>query len=303
MNPTDPMSPADPMRPTDAVRPDQASLDTGELCAVVLAAGSGTRLAPLTTLRPKALCPVGDRTLLDRTLDRLAALGFAGPERVAVNAHHHADQVVAAVGGRAHLSVEQPEALGTAGAVAALRDWAAGRHVLVCNADAYLADSDTTPLLAGWSGERPRLLVIRDPARGDFGEWRFAGMSLLPAAAAARLEPVPTGLYEVVWRAARAAAQLELTPFGDVFIDCGTPSDYLAANLHASGGASVVGAGAVVEGKLTRSVVWPDSYVGPDEHLVEAIRVGRRLTVPAPLAGPAGGPRPPRPTQALSSGP
>ncbi len=254
-----------------------------ELCAVVLAAGEGRRLAPLTEHRPKALCPVGARTLLDRGLDRIADLGFTGTDRVAVNAHHHADQVAAAVAGRAHLSVEQPEALGTAGAVAALRTWVAGRAVLVCNADAYLADGDVAPLLAGWTGEVPRLLVVKDPDRRDFGEWRFAGMSLLPAATAARLEPVPTGLYEVVWRAAAAADAIELTPFDGYFVDCGTPSDYLAANLHASGGASVVGDGAVVEGRLTRSVVWPGGWVGPDEHLVEAIRAGRDLTVPAPL--------------------
>ena len=204
-----------------------------------------------------------------------------------MNAHHHADQVIAAVGDRAHLSVEQPEALGTAGAIAALRPWVAGRHVLVCNADAYLAGADAETLLAGWSGEHPRLLVVRDPARGDFGEWRFAGMSLLPAPIAARLEPTPTGLYEVVWRQAHAAAELELTPFPGFFVDCGTPSDYLAANLHSSGGASVVGAGAHVEGRLTRSVVWPGGHVGPDEHLTEAIRAGRDLTVAAPLPAPA----------------
>jgi MurNAc alpha-1-phosphate uridylyltransferase len=259
-----------------------SAVKPGQLCAVVLAAGAGTRLAPLTDLRPKALCPVGDKTLLDRALVRLAALGIAGPERVAVNAHHHADQVAAAVGGQARLSIEQPEALGTAGAVAKLRSWVAGRPVLVCNADAYLAGGDLTPLLSDWSGERPRLLVIKDPVRGDFGEWRFAGISLLPAADAERLEPTPTGLYEVVWRAAAARDELELTPFDGFFVDCGTPSDYLAANLHDSGGASVVGAGAVVEGQLTRSMVWPGGWVGPDEHLVETIRAGRDLTVLAP---------------------
>jgi NDP-sugar pyrophosphorylase family protein len=254
-----------------------------ELCAVVLAAGAGVRLAPLTNLRAKALCPVGRRTLLDRTMDRLASMGLAGPDLVAVNAHHHADQIVAAIGHRAHLSVEQPEALGTAGAIAALRRWIDGRAVLVCNSDAYLADDDPGDLTRQWSGDRPRLLVIADPARADFAEWRFAGMSLLPAETAARLEPIPTGLYEVVWRDAWAKSELELSPFTGTFIDCGTPADYLRANLHTTGGSSVVGAGAIVKGVLTRSVVWPGGYVGPDEHLVESVRVGHDLTVAAPL--------------------
>ena len=65
------------------------------------------------------------------------------------------------------------------------------------------------------------------------------------------------------------------------FVDCGTPHDYLRANLLASGGASVVGAGAVVEGTLDRAVVWPDAHVGAAEHLHDCIRVGHDLTVDA----------------------
>ena len=266
------------------------------LCGVLLAAGAGTRLAPLTSRRPKALCPVANVTLLDRALSLLAELGLTGPGSVAVNAHYLGEQIVAAVGDRAYLSVEAPRALGTAGAIAKVSPWIGGRDVLVCNADAYLAGGDPGALLAGWTGEHARLLVTDDPARGDFGGWRFAGMSLLPAHQAARLRAEPAGLYEVVWRAAHRRGELELAPFDGVFIDCGRPADYLAANLHASGGAnvvatdavvdgqlggSIVGAGAVVHGRLTRSVVWPGGYVGPDEHLVGAIRVDRDLTVVA----------------------
>lgn len=251
------------------------------LCAVVLAAGAGTRLRPLTTLRPKALCPVGADTLLDRALARLAGLGLRGPGRVAVNAHHLAGMVAAAVGDRAHLSVEEPEALGTAGAVGALRSWVDGRDVVVCNADAYLT-GDVGHLLDGWSGERPRLLAVDDPARADFGPLRFAGVSLLPAAEAALLRPEPTGLYEVLWRRARAEDRLELAAHAGTFVDCGTPADYLAANLHTSGGAGVVGTGAVVEGTVERSVVWPDARVHPGEHLVEQVRTDTGLTVDCP---------------------
>ena len=86
---------------------------------VVLAAGAGTRLRPLTDLRPKALCPVGGRPLLDLALDRLEPHTGTGPRHLAVNAHHHAEQVVDHVGRRAHLSLEQPEPLGTAGALGA----------------------------------------------------------------------------------------------------------------------------------------------------------------------------------------
>jgi hypothetical protein len=244
--------------------------------AVVLAAGRGTRLRPLTEIRPKPLCPVGNVPLIDRVLQRLDGLGLRGPDDVAVNTHHLADQLVAHVDGRAHLSREDPAPLGTAGALGLLRGWIDGRDVLVCNADTYLA-GQTARLLRGWSGERSRLLVSYAPDRGDFGPWRHIGMALLPWATVQRLEPVPSGLYEEVWRHDRP----ELTSFPGIAYDCGTPTDYLAANLHASGGRSVVGAGATVLGELVRSVVWPGGVVRAGERLVEAVRVGADITVPA----------------------
>jgi NDP-sugar pyrophosphorylase family protein len=59
--------------------------------AMVLAAGLGTRLRPLTDERPKALVEVAGRTLLEITLTRLREFGVRG---AIVNAHHFADQVV-----------------------------------------------------------------------------------------------------------------------------------------------------------------------------------------------------------------
>jgi len=249
-----------------------------ELAAVVLAAGAGTRLRPLTERVPKALCPVDNRSLLDRALDRLGAQGLSGPRSVAVNAHAHPEQLEAAVAGRAHLSLEQPVALGTAGALGRLRGWLAGRDVLICNADAYLT-GPLTPLLHGWDRLRPRLLVVEDPERGDFGRWRFAGASLLPGAIAGPIPAEPAGLYELIWREAFAAGQLELLRHEGTFLDCSTPADYLVANLHASGGRSVIGPDARVEGTLVRSVVWPGGVVRAGETLVDAIRVGTDLTV------------------------
>jgi NDP-sugar pyrophosphorylase family protein len=59
--------------------------------AMVLAAGLGTRLRPLTDDRPKALVEIGGRTLLEITLSRLRACGI---REVIVNVHHFADMVV-----------------------------------------------------------------------------------------------------------------------------------------------------------------------------------------------------------------
>ena len=273
-----------------------------EFCAVVLAAGEGRRLRPLTERLPKALCPVGNVTLLDRALDRVARLGPAGPGAVAVNAAYLAGQVVERVAGRAHLSVEPGGPLGTAGGVARLRDWIDGRGVLVGNADAYLSDPASPPgrdiaaLVHGWDGATVRMLTTaaRAGERPEFGGRRFAGFSLLPWTYVRRLTAEPSNLVHLVWRPAEAVGDLELVGYGGTYIDTGTPADYLAANLHAGAGrplidasatvtgrceASVVGADAVVRGTVLRCVVWPGATVSAGEHLVDAVRVGTDLTV------------------------
>jgi NDP-sugar pyrophosphorylase family protein len=178
-----------------------------------------------------------------------------------------------------HVSVEQPAALGTAGAVGQLCDWVDGRAAVVTNADAWI-EGGLAGLLDGWDGRRVRLLVTPDADRADFGrDLRFAGASVMPWDVVRRLRPEPSGLYEVCWRALEAAGELDFCLASGRFIDCGTPADYLAANLAVSGGQSVVGEGAVVEGELLRSVVWPGGVVRKSERLVDAIRVGAELTV------------------------
>src|SRR6478736_8457171 len=59
--------------------------------AMVLAAGLGTRLRPLTNDRPKALVEVGGRTLLEITLARLRDFGVRD---VIINVHHYADMMI-----------------------------------------------------------------------------------------------------------------------------------------------------------------------------------------------------------------
>lgn len=204
---------------------------TPGLAALVLAAGRGERLRPLTDTTPKPLLEVGGRTLLDLALARVAQVVRVDPAHVAVNAHWLADQVAAHLGDRAHVSVEQPQALGTAGAVGQLRDWLAGRDVLIANGDAfYDPEPDLTAFVTGWDRRRPRLLVVRDEERPDFdGRWRFAGVSLLPASVASALRPVPSGLYEVVW----SQVPVELVPSDITLVDCGTQEDLARARALA----------------------------------------------------------------------
>jgi MurNAc alpha-1-phosphate uridylyltransferase len=86
--------------------------------AMVLAAGLGVRMRPLTTHMPKPLVEVGGKTLLDHGLDRLA---MAGVELAVINVHYLADQVIEHVRGRQQpkmvISDERDEILGTGGGV------------------------------------------------------------------------------------------------------------------------------------------------------------------------------------------
>lgn len=271
------------------------------LAGVVLAAGAGTRLRPLTLLRPKALCPVGGVPLVDVALDRLAPLAGTGPDRLAVNAHHGAARLQAHLAGRpggVRVSHEPGEALGTAGALGALRGWVDGRDVLLTNADAYLPGG-LGDLAAGWDGERCRLLCVPVAGAGDWpgpdgGGLRYVGACLLPWRLVRDLAATPSGLYEVLWRHEAAAGRLDLVTLADVgatgpAVDCGTPVDYLAANADAvrrAGGSviaqtavvrarctdSVVGVGAVVAGDVDRCVVWDGAVVAAGERLVGVVR-------------------------------
>jgi hypothetical protein len=273
-----------------------------DVCAVVLAAGEGRRLRPLTNLLPKALCPVGNVTLLDRALQRLAGIGLSGRADVAVNAAYMAERIEESVGGRAYVSVEPDGPLGTAGGVGNLKGWIGGRGVLVGNADAYLADArrepgtDIAALLDGWTGDTVRMLTlpVLPGDTGGFSGRRFAGFSLLPWRYVGDLRAERSSLVSAVWRPAEVRGELELVGYGGVYIDTGNPADYLSANLHAAAGrnvvdasatvtghaeSSVIGAHAVVAGQATRCVIWPHASVTASESLTEAIRAPNGLTI------------------------
>ncbi|MFP5254392.1 MAG: NDP-sugar synthase [Acidimicrobiia bacterium] len=260
---------------------------TPTVVGVVLAAGAGTRLQPLTRLRPKAMCPVANRPLVDWALDRAASAPLA---RVAVNVHHgrqslegHLHRIRIHDGGAGapavrvplHISVEEREALGTAGALGYLRPWIDGAGTLVLNADTWCPGS-LEAFVAGWDGERVRLLVCGSERLEPTSQ---VAAALMPWSEVAALEPVPAGLYEASWRAAQARGRVEVVRHDGPFVDCGTPAQYLEANLQASDGASVVEPGARVEGTLDECVVWAEAHVDPGEHLRRAIRLAGSLTV------------------------
>jgi N-acetyl-alpha-D-muramate 1-phosphate uridylyltransferase len=126
--------------------------------AMVLAAGLGTRMRPISDSEPKPLIEIADRTLLDHAIDRLA---LAGVERVVVNVHYKAEMVIAHLAGRDHPHIEisrETELLETGGgvahALALLGEW-----FFVVNGDVFWLDGKE-PALA-------RLAAAFEPADMD----------------------------------------------------------------------------------------------------------------------------------------
>ena len=125
--------------------------------AMVLAAGLGTRLRPISDSVPKPLVEIGGRTLLDHAIDRLALVGV---ERVVVNVHYKAEMVVAQLAARQRPRIEvsrETELLETGGGVAhalpLLGDW-----FYVVNSDVLWLDSKDYAL---------QRLAAFDPAQTD----------------------------------------------------------------------------------------------------------------------------------------
>lgn len=119
--------------------------------ALLLAGGLGTRLKPLTDTLPKCLVPVAGRPILEYWYD---ALESAGVGQALLNTHHFADQVrnhIAQTNATRTLQISEayePELLGSAGTVAANRDWADGAdEIIIIYAD-NLSDIDLSALLA-----------------------------------------------------------------------------------------------------------------------------------------------------------
>jgi MurNAc alpha-1-phosphate uridylyltransferase len=140
---------------------------------MVLAAGLGTRLRPLTLERPKALVTVAGRALIDHMLDRLAA---AGIRRVVVNVHAHADQLEAHLAARVDLEVdisdERGGLLDTGGGLKAARSRLGDDPILVANIDSIWTEPNgplVDRLIAAWDGSRMDDLLTLAPLENSLG--------------------------------------------------------------------------------------------------------------------------------------
>lgn len=163
-----------------SLRPALADAWTPET-AMVMAAGLGKRMRPLTATRPKPLVPVAGKALLDHVLDRLRSAGIS---RVVINVHYLADALEAHLRKNAKdldilVSDERGQLMETGGGLVQAREMLGDAPFLCVNSDNFWVDGpvDAIRLLGtGWDPERMDALLLLVPlaranchgGRGDF---------------------------------------------------------------------------------------------------------------------------------------
>ena len=144
--------------------------------AMILAAGRGERLRPLSDQLPKPLVPAGGKTLVAWLLERLAA---AGIREVVINVSHLGAQIEAALGNGAAFGLaiaysREAEPLESAGGIAQARALLGSAPFLLANADVY-SDFDLGALRARALGaDIAHLVLAPNPAHHSAGDFSLA---------------------------------------------------------------------------------------------------------------------------------
>ncbi len=215
--------------------------------AMILAAGRGERLRPLTDRIPKAMAEVGGEPLLAHQLRWLAA---AGIRDVVVNLHHLGQQIVDAFGSGTESGVRisysrEPELLDTGGGVVKALPLLGREPFVVLNADIYTDFDFTTLQTRLGPGDLGHLLVTPRPefrARGDFevsagrisgrGDSHvYCGIAVLDPAALQGRSAEPFSLRDVYFTLLEQGA-LSAQVFGGYWSDIGSAEQLDAVNAH-----------------------------------------------------------------------
>lgn len=266
--------------------------------SMILAAGYGTRLRPITYTLPKPLVPVANRPLIAWAVDDYLRVGI---DEIVVNVHHLPDSIIRYLTNayprcRFHFSHEQ-EILGTGGALRRVRS------LFETQEECFVVNGDTiqSPPYAKLSSSRRErgavaALTLRHPPAHDrftpvffeggritgFGSGTgeplmFAGSHCVGTRLFEHLpEKEVFGIVEEVYQPLASAGSLAGVIDDGTWFDIGTPSRYLAASRGLVAGSllaptarvsgacrdSVVGERSVVEGELVGSVVWDDCRIG-----------------------------------------
>jgi MurNAc alpha-1-phosphate uridylyltransferase len=157
--------------------------------AMVLAAGLGQRMRPLTDTKPKPLVQVAGRPLIDHVLDRLAA---AGAERAVVNVHYRAEQIIEHVAGRTRpqitISDERGLLLNTGGGVVKALPQLGSAPFFHMNSDTIWIDGvmpNLDRLAQAFDPANMDVLLLLAPTTGSIG---YSGRGDFVMAADGRLQ-------------------------------------------------------------------------------------------------------------------
>ncbi|MGB3867550.1 MAG: nucleotidyltransferase family protein [Xanthobacteraceae bacterium] len=159
-------------------------MPTHPTTAMVLAAGFGTRMRPLTDRMPKPLVPVAGRPLLDHVLDKLADFGVAD---AVVNVHYLPDQIIDHVAARTTpriaISDERDAVLGTGGGVVKALPLLGEAPFFHLNADTLWIDGaepNLSRLAAAFHPARMDILLLMAPTAGSVGYSGSGDYAMLP---------------------------------------------------------------------------------------------------------------------------
>ena len=207
--------------------------------AMILAAGRGERLRPLTETTPKPLVEAGGEMLLGRHLRRLAQAGFS---EAVINVSHLADSILARFGDGAHgvrvAWSREPEPLETAGGIAQARALLGPAPFLLVNADVW-CEYDFARLKDLDLGARlSHLVLVPNPPQhpaGDFTlergvvgnapspRYTYAGISVLSPALVDGVAAGQKAQLAPLWRAAAGRGAVSGELYEGYWNDVGTP--------------------------------------------------------------------------------
>jgi MurNAc alpha-1-phosphate uridylyltransferase len=220
------------------------------MIAMILAAGRGERLRPLTESIPKPLVEVAGQTLLGRHLRRLAGAGFT---RAVINVSHFAEKITARFGdgSREGLRIEwsrETTPLETAGGIAQARALLGPEPFLLVNADIW-CDYALSALRGFDLGKRlSHLVLVPNPPQhpaGDFSlddaivgntpapRYTYAGIAVISPRLVAGIAAGQKAQLAPLWRAAAERGEVTGELYEGLWSDVGTPErlSALAARL------------------------------------------------------------------------
>lgn len=200
--------------------------------AMILAAGRGERMRPLTDHTPKPLLQVGGKPLIVWHLEKLAAAGF---REIVINHAHLGAQIEAALGDGAKwgltisYSPEPPGALETAGGIAQALPLLGDAPFLVVNGDVF-CEVDFGQFLRSTAEKEQKcpyagahLLLVANPSHHTAGDFSLAGERIVPASGEQTLTYAGVGVFSPAMFSEVAVGQpMKLRPLLDAAIAAGT---------------------------------------------------------------------------------